>query len=169
MVHYETLILSVPEITASEAATIEEQLEKIVKKNAGKINTFDRWGKYRLAYPVRENDYGVYFLVRFEADQKEVNTLMKEIDDLFKLKLPQVIMRYMNTKLDSKKPLTYQKPESLEDIPSQDVDTFLRENKMEGLLKKSASSSASAENPAKQAVVSANDEEEQESNDEGMA
>lgn len=143
MVHYETLILSVPEITAQEAATIEEQIEKIVKK-AGKINSFERWGKYRLAYPVRTNDYGVYFLARFQTEQKDTDVLLKEIDDLFNLKFSQIVMRFMNTRLDEKKPFTYQKPDSLEDIPSQDVDTFLRENKMEGLIKTGGSSEGSA-------------------------
>ena len=145
MVHYETLILSVPEITASEAATIEEQMEKVIKNNTGKINSFERWGKYRLAYPVRSNDYGVYFLTRFETEQEDVETLLKQVEDLFKLKFPQVVMRFMNTRLDAKKPMTYHKPDSLEDIPSQDVDTFLRENKMEGLLKSGSPESAAKE------------------------
>jgi len=142
MVHYETLILSVPEITASEASVIEDQLENVIKNSAGKINSFERWGKYRLAYPVRNNDYGVYFLARFESQDSDISSLMKQIDDLFNLKFPQVVMRFINTRLDAKKPFTYHKPDSLEDVPSQNVDTFLRENKMEGLLKTSSSDSA---------------------------
>ncbi len=121
MVRYETLILAVPEITTSEFSNLEEQFEKIIKKNDGAMSSFERWGKYKLAYPVRKNDYGVYFLSRFEADEKNVNAMMKETDSLFKLKFPQVVMRYMNTHLDPKKPLEYQKPDSLEDIPTQDV------------------------------------------------
>ena len=148
MVRYETLILAVPEITTSEFSNLEEQFEKIIKKNDGAMSSFERWGKYKLAYPVRKNDYGVYFLSRFEADEKNVNAMMKETDSLFKLKFPQVVMRYMNTHLDPKKPLEYQKPDSLEDIPTQDVDKFLRENKMQGLLKTSTAEASPKEKPA---------------------
>ena len=135
MVRYETLILTIPEITADEMAALEKQFEQVIKKAKGEISSFDRWGKYRLAYQVRKNDYGFYFLVRFEVQAENVDPLMKDLHSLFTVKYPLLAMRYMNTKLNPDEPLTYQKPESLEDIPSQDVDTFLRENKMEGLLK----------------------------------
>ncbi len=135
MIHYEILILTVPEITSAESSNLEDQFEGIVKNNDGTVQSFERWGKYRLAYPVWNNDYGVYFLVRFDVDAKNIGSLMKEIDSLFRLKLPQLVMRSMNTKLDPKKSMMYQKPESLEDIPTQDVDKFLRENKMQGLIK----------------------------------
>jgi small subunit ribosomal protein S6 len=135
MVHYETLILAVPEITADETAALEKQFEQVIKKNNGEIRSFERWGKYRLAYPVRHNDYGVYYLVRFDENEENVNQVMKDLHSLFTVKYPQLVMRYMNTHLAPDQSLEYVKPESLEDIPSQDVDTFLRENKMEGLLK----------------------------------
>ncbi|MGE4168863.1 MAG: 30S ribosomal protein S6 [Candidatus Babeliales bacterium] len=138
MIKYETLILATPEITKDESSALETQYERAVKDNKGALVSFERWGKYRLAYPIRNNDYGVYFLSRFQAEGADVNAIMKELDSLFKLKLPHVVMRFMNSNLGSKT-FTYQKPESLEDIPTQDVDTFLRENKMEGLIKPGSS------------------------------
>jgi len=66
MLKYETLILSVPEATTDEANKMESQVNKIIEANKGKLISFDRWGKYRLAYPVKKNKYGVYFLTRFE-------------------------------------------------------------------------------------------------------
>ncbi len=141
MLQYETLVLAVPEITADESASLEKQFEQIIKKEQGLINSFERWGKYRLAYPVRNNDYGVYFLVRFQAKQ-EVNlgSLFKDIDSFFMVKHGSIIMRHLTSKLSSKQPIAYFKPESLEDMPTQDVDTFLRDNKMKGLLNNNASS-----------------------------
>jgi small subunit ribosomal protein S6 len=137
MVRYETLVLTVPEITTRESTDLESQFEQVIKKNEGSIKSFERWGKYKLAYPVWNNEYGVYFLSRFEASEKNLDTLAKELESLFKLKFPQLVMRFMTTKLDPHQSLAYQKPDSLEDTPSQDVDAFLRENKMEGLLKTS--------------------------------
>jgi ribosomal protein S6 len=142
MVRYETLVLTVPEITAHESAALEEQFDGILKKSKGTLNSFERWGKYRLAYPVRGNDYGVYFLSRFEMEKDALDVLIKDIRNLFTVKYPQLVMRYVTTKLNPDQSLIYQKPESLEDIPAQDVDTFLRENKMEGLLKPSKTPSS---------------------------
>lgn len=146
---YETLLLTSPDITASESSELEEQFENLIKNMNGTVKSFERWGKYRLAYPVDNNDYGVYFLSRFELDEEKAKNLLNECQSFFTVKYPHLVMRYMNTRLDSNKPLTYQKPDSLEDIPTQDVDKFLRENKMEGLLKSpsAASESSSIQEP----------------------
>lgn len=135
MIRYETLILTTPEITTDEATALEQNFERVVKKGQGVLNAFDRWGKYRLAYPVRAQDYGVYFLVRFEVGAEQITELTNDIYALITVKFPHFAIRYMTTKLEPGQSLLYHKPESLEDIPSQDVDTFLRENKMEGLIK----------------------------------
>lgn len=129
---YETLLLAVPEITTEEVAMLEQHVEQTVKNNGGSMISYERWGKYRLAYQVQKNDYGVYILARFETEQNK-KQLMDQLKNLFTLKFPQLIMRYVITAMDPKAPLTYLKPESLEDIPTHDVDTFLRDNKMEGL------------------------------------
>ncbi|MBI2775425.1 30S ribosomal protein S6 [Candidatus Dependentiae bacterium] len=139
MLRYETLILAVPEITANEATSLEGHIDGLVKKAQGSVISFERWGKYRLAYPIWANDYGVYFLVRFEANKGQNEALVKELDSLFKVKYTQVVMRHMTTKLERSQSLAYYKPESLEDAPAQDVDTFLRENKMKGLLNNASS------------------------------
>lgn len=137
MLRYETLLLAVPEITKDEVSSLEKQIDQSIKKVKGSLISFERWGKYRLAYPVRKNEYGVYFLVRFETENKQVGELLHDLNALFSFKKADVIMRSMTTNLESDQSLTYQKPESLEDSPSRDVDSFLRENKMEGLIKSS--------------------------------
>jgi small subunit ribosomal protein S6 len=137
MLRYETLLLAVPEITKDETSSLEKQIDQSIKKTKGSLISFERWGKYRLAYPVRNNDYGVYFLARFEVDVAQGGELLHDLNALFSFKKADVIMRSMMTALEENQSLTYQKPESLEDAPSRDVDSFLRENKMEGLIKSS--------------------------------
>ena len=79
MKRYETLILSVPEITADESSWLELELNKIIQKAKGSIVSFEKWGKYRLAYPIRKNDYGIYFLIRFEMEGELYNQAIKEM------------------------------------------------------------------------------------------
>ena len=131
---YEVLILTVPEITADESKTIESQFDRVIKEAKGTVISFEKWGKYKLAYPIRRNDYGIYFLARFEIE----TSLVEEVKSLLALKFYELIMRHMILQLDPKQSLEYQKPPSLEDAPSRDVNTFLKENRMEGLMSSNA-------------------------------
>jgi small subunit ribosomal protein S6 len=133
MVHrYEALLLTVPEITQDETKSIENDVARIVQSGKGTIISFERWGKFKLAFPVKKNDYGVYFLVRFEIPVSAA--VMEDIRSYFAVKLHEVVMRHMFTLLDPRKPLTYQRPKSLEEAPTHDVDTFLKENKMGAMV-----------------------------------
>jgi small subunit ribosomal protein S6 len=127
MVRYEALMLTVPEITADEVKTIESQLDRVVKESKGTVVSFERWGKFRLSYPVKKNEYGVYFLVRFEAEAS--HPLVENIEALLSVKLHELIMRNMVSRLDSKASLAYSRPQSLEEAPVQQVGSFFADRK----------------------------------------
>ena len=130
---YETLILTVPEITNDESKQLEKLFDTMIQKHKGAKVSFDRWGKYKFAQPVNKNNYGVYFLGRFEVDNDHKDTLLAEVDEYFKLKLSSIIMRFMTNTLDSKKSLEYTKPAPL-DESVRSADKFLKDNKMDGLI-----------------------------------
>ncbi len=136
IMRYETLMLMVPEATNDELAHLEAQLDKTVADAKAQLLSFERWGKYRLAYPVRKNDYGIYFLMRFEGEKPACNQVIDEFKSLFGMKYIDLVMRHLLRCLDPKGSLEYQRPESLEEAPTRDVDSFLRRNKMRGLIDK---------------------------------
>lgn len=140
MVRYETLFLAVPEITADEANSIESQLEKAVQQAQGTVLSYERWGKYKLAYPIRHYDYGVYFLMRFEVSAQKKADILNAIHTIFTVKQSEIIMRHTVVRLHTDS-LEYQRGESLEEAPTHSVDNFLKENKMTGLLNKQSGSS----------------------------
>ncbi|HSW75484.1 MAG TPA: 30S ribosomal protein S6 [Candidatus Saccharimonadales bacterium] len=135
MFRYEILFLTVPEITKDETEAIKNHFSKVVRAHKGTLISFDRWGKYRLAYPVNHNDYGVYFLTRFEVENAEKVQLLAALKDIFVFKFNTLIVKHIFQRLDINASLEYRRPDSLEDAP-QDVDTFLKRNDMEGLIKK---------------------------------
>lgn len=137
MLRYEILMLAVPEITQDEAKQLQNRLEKLIEQFKGVVVSFERWGKYRLAYPVKKNEYGIYFLMRFEIAEKPT-ALLQELKTIFAVKLNDIVMRHIVAKLDATSSLVYQRPQSLEDAPARDVDTFLREHKVEGLSSRDA-------------------------------
>ncbi len=150
MHRYEILLLAVPEITEDEARTLEKSLDHLIKEAGGTTISFERWGKYKLAYPIRKNDYGVYFLIRFEVD--DADELLENIQSLMKIKLAHLVMRHMVSVLSPKQSLAYQRPLSLEETPSRDVDSFLKENKMEGLLSSVKGNKEQSKEPIKEEV-----------------
>lgn len=128
---YEILLLTVPEITQDETKQLQSEIERLIRMVKGTVISFERWGKYALAYPVEKNDYGIYFLVRFEIEIG--TTVIQDIKEYLIVKLSTVVMRSVFTVLESKASLEYQRPRSLEETPtSRDMGAFLKENKMEG-------------------------------------
>jgi small subunit ribosomal protein S6 len=124
MANYETLILTIPEITKDESSNLELQLNKIVKASKGDVISFEKWGKFRLAYPVRKNEYGVYYLIRYEAPVADKATIIKGVKEFFDIKYHEIVMRHAVTALPAGKSLEYSRPKSLEEAP--ELGSFMK-------------------------------------------
>lgn len=129
MLRYESLFITVPEITSDEAGTLEKNLSKVVTESKGSVISFDRWGKYHLAYPIRRNDYGVYYLMRFEVADDKKDAVLEELKRLYSVKFEDLVMRNVVVNLHAKRSLEYKRPESLEEAPSKEIDTIMKESK----------------------------------------
>ena len=76
-------------------------------------------------------------MARFEVENGKNGALLEAIKNFFAVRNEDIVARHMIAVLDPKRSLEYTRPESLEEVPTKDVDTFLKENKMSGLLKHS--------------------------------
>jgi len=132
---YEALILTIPEITNDESNELEKLLDKKIDEFKGKLISYDRWGKYELAYTIRKNDYGVYYLARFDVPEEKKVEIIKDIKSLFDLKFNEIVVRHVISQLDNEETLEYKRPQSLDETPK-DVDQFLKENKMTSISAK---------------------------------
>ncbi len=129
---YELLMLSAPEITQDETKELEKQLGNLIKTRNGSMLSFDRWGKYRLAYPVKKSEYGVYFLMRFEV--QDVQNLNHDIHSLLRVRFDNIVVRDVLTVLDGQAPLDYKRPRSLEEAPSPEETALLKGRRSEGSM-----------------------------------
>jgi small subunit ribosomal protein S6 len=66
-----------------------EKVEDLIKKNKGKVEKVDKWGRRKLAYPIDGHKDGFYTLITFRGDYKTV----AELDRV--LKLTGEIIRFM--------------------------------------------------------------------------
>lgn len=129
---YELLMLTTPEITQDETKELEKQLSTLINGRKGAVIAFDRWGKYRLAYPIKKADYGVYFLVRF--DVQNVENLAQEIHSLIRVRFDNIVIREVLTALDAQGPLDYKRPRSLEEAPSAEEAPSTKGKRSEGFM-----------------------------------
>lgn len=128
MQRYEVLILASPEITHDESSELERSIDRKIQEYKGSLISYDRWGKYQLAYPIKHHEYGVYFLARLEVPASKDDLVLKEIKNIFDLKFNTTVMRYVSSKLNNAASLEYKRPLSLEEKP-RDVGFFNKDHR----------------------------------------
>jgi ribosomal protein S6 len=134
MLRHETLLLSPTQITADEFSMIENFFEKLMVDSQGKVTVFDKWGKYRLSYPIKRNDFGMYFLVRYEMPETQATNVSQKIAEFLKIKCNEIVLRYVTVKLKPNAPSIYKRPDPVDSGKVGDLDSFIKENKMETFL-----------------------------------
>ena len=78
---YETTFIVDAHLPNEQIDATVDKIIQFIEKNGGKILAQERWGKRRLAYEIRKQQYGFYVHVRYEAEGK----LCQEMGRVFKL------------------------------------------------------------------------------------
>lgn len=139
LMRYEVLFVTVPGITSEEASTVETQFNDLMTSNNGKSLSFEKWGKYRLAYEIKKNEYGVYFLSRFELPAHNVGEALEKLRQFFAVKYSETVVRHMVACLAPNASLEYKRPESMEEMPRREESAGKRERGFGPRQDKSAS------------------------------
>ncbi len=74
---YEGLFIVQPGLPPEEQKTVFSKIEEPITKQGGTIETAQEWGRRPLAYPIRKQREGVYYLIRFQLAPKAVQLLWK--------------------------------------------------------------------------------------------
>lgn len=144
--HYETLMLARTESTHDELSNIEKHFDKTLSQAKGTLSTVDNWGKFQLAYPIKKNSYGIYLLLRYQIPQESATQVLADLDSFIKIKCNELVLRHVTLKLDPKAASSYQKPESIESSKAGNIDSFIKESKIEHFLDSVGSSESKEEN-----------------------
>lgn len=88
---YETMFIV--DVSGGEEATaaVVEKFKSLIEAN-GMVESFDEWGKRRLAYPINDMNDGYYVLVNFEAEP----SFVAELERIFNI--TEGVMRSMTIK-----------------------------------------------------------------------
>ena len=95
MAQYEVAVLYHPDLEV-DLTKAEEKVTKIFTDNGGKIVSTDNWGKRRLAYTIKQQDFAVYVFYTVDLPGEGV----KKIEST--LNITDEVLRYLITKPDLK-------------------------------------------------------------------
>ncbi len=93
---YELIYIMVPDVTEQAVADMQTQVEGIVQRLGGTIQTTDVWGRRKLAYDIGKHKDGFYVLHVITGSGE----LMKELDR--RLKVTEGLIRHLIVRVDAR-------------------------------------------------------------------
>lgn len=97
MRHYETMFILKPTLVEEEIKAKIDFFKEVILKNGGHIETCLDMGMRNLAYQIKKNSRGYYFVIYFKA----VPTLISELERLYGIN--EEVLRFIVVKYESKK------------------------------------------------------------------
>ena len=92
---YEMVLIVHPEVDGDDLDSVISNVEELIKRNDGKVTKVDPWGLPKLAYPIKKQQEGRYFLIEFDLVPQGV----REVERVLKLTEP--VIRHMIVRLES--------------------------------------------------------------------
>ena len=91
LVSYETMYIVDSTGSEETTAALVNKFKTLIEQN-GNIESFNEWGKRKLAYPINDLTEGYYVLVNYTAEP----SFVAELERIFTI--TEGVMRYMTTK-----------------------------------------------------------------------
>lgn len=92
---YEIAVLYHPDFEV-DLSKAEDRVKKIVEDNSGKIKNADNWGKRKLAYKIKSNEYAIYVFYSVELPSGSVQKVESALN------ITNEVIRFLITKPDLK-------------------------------------------------------------------
>jgi len=128
MAFYESVVIARPELTESQIENLINSLSKIISDEKGKVVKKENWGLRSLAYKIKKNKKGHYFMLNLDSDPSALFEYERQ------MRINEDIIRYLTIKINEidHKPslLNLNNDEDLNSVKK----TELKENKEEPLL-----------------------------------
>lgn len=91
---YESVVLINAALEDEQVETTINRIQETITSHGGEIVELDKWGRKRLAYPIKKSKSGYYVVIRFESTTDLVATLERNY------RLDENIIRYLTIALD---------------------------------------------------------------------
>ena len=91
---YESVVLINAALEDEQVETTITRIQETITSHGGEIIELDKWGRKRLAYPIKKSKSGYYIVIRFESTTDLIATLERNY------RLDENIIRYLTIALD---------------------------------------------------------------------
>lgn len=95
MRHYETGVIIAPNLSDEEIEQQIKQMEEVISSLGGHLGREERWGKRKLAYPIKKFTDGYYLFLHYESEADvpaELERRFRQSDQ---------VLRYMTVKKET--------------------------------------------------------------------
>jgi len=92
---YELVVIISPELMEEAIDGVMGRISRFITESGGAVPAIERWGKRRLAYPIKHFTEGNYVLARFKLKPK----LSKELEA--SLQISEEVFRHLLIRLDA--------------------------------------------------------------------
>ncbi|WP_395151103.1 30S ribosomal protein S6 [uncultured Allofournierella sp.] len=80
MAKYETMLVTSAALDEEATTALVGKFKSLIEAN-GTIDSVDDWGKRRLAYPINDEEEGIYTVIKFTSEP----TFPAELDRVYKI------------------------------------------------------------------------------------
>ncbi|MFH1509120.1 MAG: 30S ribosomal protein S6 [bacterium] len=75
---YEVVAIVKPSLSEDEAKAVQSRLSKQLSDEGAEISSDEFWGKKKMVYPIKKDDHGYYFLLKFSAEANIIKKVEEE-------------------------------------------------------------------------------------------
>jgi small subunit ribosomal protein S6 len=101
--HYESVVILNAALEDAQIDNTLNRIEEIIKTNGGEVTDVEKWGRKRLAYPIKKSKSGYYAVYRFKSKPE----LISDLERMYKL--DESIIRFLTSLLTKKDLEHYEK------------------------------------------------------------
>jgi small subunit ribosomal protein S6 len=94
---YELAYIIPAKFSEDEVPKINHKITRLILDSGGQILNDESWGKRKLAYPIKQNKYGYYQILKFALEPNFLQKIEHQ------LRLDSSILRYLTTKVKYRK------------------------------------------------------------------
>ena len=94
--HYESVVILNAALEDAQIENTLNRIEEIINTGGGEVTDVEKWGRKRLAYPIKKSKSGYYAVYRFKAKPN----LISDLERMYRL--DESIIRYLTSLLDQR-------------------------------------------------------------------
>ena len=94
MAFYESVVIARPELTESQIENLIDSFSKIISNEKGKVVKKENWGLRSLAYKIKKNKKGHYFMLNLDSNPSVIFEYERQ------MRINEDIIRFLTIKIN---------------------------------------------------------------------